>query len=129
MVLDPCAVQSEVPLWIGGRTARSLRRAVELGDGWVPFGIRATDIAAMVGSARATPAWAERSRPLEILLQNGRPADPVGDPEGTRITVERMTGAGATGLQLNFVHHSLAHYLEQLEAMVALVAALPPRGA
>jgi hypothetical protein len=92
----------------------------------VPFGIRATDIATMVAGAKDTPAWAARSRPLEILLQNGRPADPVGDPEGTRITIGRLTAAGATGLQLNFVHHSLDHYLEQLEAMVALVADLPP---
>ena len=40
VVMDPCARQSAVPLWIGGRTARSLRRAVDLGDGWVPFAIR-----------------------------------------------------------------------------------------
>ncbi len=129
VVLDPCATQPEVPLWIGGRTARSLRRAVELGNGWVPFGIRATDIATMVATAKDTPAWAARSRPLEILLQNGRPADPVGDPEGTRVTVGRLMAAGATGLQLNFVHHSLAHYLEQLQAMVALVDELPQEGA
>ena len=59
VVLDPCARQSPVPLWIGGRTARSLRRAVELADGWVPFGIRAADVAAMLADARATPAWSE----------------------------------------------------------------------
>lgn len=128
VVLDPCALQPSVPLWIGGRTARSLRRAVELGDGWVPFGIRATDIAAMVESARATPAWEARIRPLEILLQNGRPADPLDDPAGTLRTVERLAGAGATGLQLRFIHHSLDHYLEQLEAMVALVGGRGPAG-
>ncbi len=27
MVVDPCAVQDRVPIWIGGRTLRSLRRA------------------------------------------------------------------------------------------------------
>ena len=36
LVIDPCAVQQDMPLWIGGRSARSLRRAVELGDGWMP---------------------------------------------------------------------------------------------
>src|SRR5690606_8600908 len=30
--VEPSAVQQRVPFWIGGRTARSLRRAVELGD-------------------------------------------------------------------------------------------------
>jgi probable F420-dependent oxidoreductase len=120
-VVDPCALQPSVPLWIGGRTARSLRRAVELADGWVPFGIRAADIAAMTEKARATEAWSEREHPLEVVLQNGRPADPLEDPAGTRRMVDRLVGAGATGLQLRFVHHSLAHYLEQLEAMAALI--------
>ncbi len=122
VVMDPCAVQRSVPLWIGGRTARSLRRAVELGDGWVPFGIRAADIGTMLERARTTPAWSARHHPLEIVLQNGRPADPAGDPDGTLQMVERLVAAGATGLQLRFVHHSLAHYLEQLEAMAGLVA-------
>ena len=121
VVVDPCACQPSVPLWIGGRTARSLRRAVELGDGWVPFGIRPTDLASMIAAARATPAWAARPGPLEIVLQNGRPADPLGDPEASRRIVGKLIDAGATGLQLRFVHHSPAHYLEQLEAMADLV--------
>ena len=122
VVLDPCARQSSVPFWIGGRTRRSLRRAVELGDGWVPFGIRATDVATMVAAARDTEAWAARPNPLEIVLRNGRPLDPVGDPDGARHMVERLVTAGATGLQLWFLHQSPAHYLEQLEAMVDIVA-------
>ena len=84
VVLDPCARQSPVPLWIGGRTARSLRRAVELADGWVPFGIRAADVAAMLADARTTPAWSSRTRPLDVVLRNGRPLDPIDDPDGAR---------------------------------------------
>lgn len=125
VVMDPCARQPSVPIWIGGRTARSLRRAVELGDGWVPFGIRAADIAAMLARARDSEAWDTRVRPLEVVLQNGRLADPTGDPTGTRRMVGRLVDAGATGLQLRFVHHSLAHYLEQLEAMAELVGSEP----
>jgi probable F420-dependent oxidoreductase len=126
VVLDPCALQPEVPLWIGGRTGRSLRRAVTLGDGWAPFGLRATDIAAMLAAAADTPAWATRTRRLEVVLQNGRPVDPVDDPDRTVRAIERLTGAGATALQLNFVHHSPTHYLEQLEAVVPLVARVAP---
>lgn len=126
VILDPCARQSSVPFWIGGRTVRSLRRAVELGDAWVPFGIRAVDIRTMLDEARTTDAWAARTRPLEVVLQNGRLADPVGDPDNTRRTVERLVDAGATGLQLRFVHHSLSHYLEQLDAMAELVGTESP---
>jgi len=126
VVLDPCALQDQVPLWIGGRTGRSLRRAVALGDGWAPFGLRAVDIADRLAAAAGTPAWAARTRPLEVVLQNGRPIDPLGDPEGTVRAVERLTRAGATAVQLNFVHHSPAHYLEQLEAVLPQVARVAP---
>ena len=53
-VVDPAAVQSRVPMWVGGRTARSLRRAVELADGWAPFGLRTAELAAML-DREATP--------------------------------------------------------------------------
>jgi probable F420-dependent oxidoreductase len=122
MAVDPCARQPVVPLWIGGRTARSLRRAVELGDGWVPFGLRVAEMGAMVADARRTAAWAARSSPLEVILSNGPPVDPASDPDGARRIVDRLVEAGATGLQLRFVHHSLPHYLEQLEAMAELMS-------
>src|SRR5687768_15050627 len=47
MVVDPPAKQERVPMWVGGWTPRSLRRAVELGDGWVPFGLKPEDVASM----------------------------------------------------------------------------------
>ncbi len=83
MLVDPCAVQAHVPMWVGGRTARSLRRAVELGDGWAPFGLRTGEIAAMLARARDTEAWTARRTPIEIVLQNERPLDPLGRT-GTR---------------------------------------------
>ncbi len=122
VVLDPCARQAAVPLWIGGRTGRSLRRAVRLADGWCPFSLRAGEVAAMLATARDSSEWASRERPLEVILQNGRPFDPAGDPDAVRHAVDRLVDAGATGLQLRLVHHSRAHYIEQLEAFAVLVA-------
>ena len=40
LTVDPCALQPHMPIWIGGRTKRSLRRALTLADGWCPFGVR-----------------------------------------------------------------------------------------
>src|SRR4030095_15723943 len=65
VLIDPCGVQRDVDIWLGGRTARSLRRALELGDGWDPFGLELEQLAAMVGAARARRAWegGARARP------------------------------------------------------------------
>ena len=39
LTVDPCALQPHMPIWVGGRTKRSLRRALTLADGWCPFGV------------------------------------------------------------------------------------------
>lgn len=119
-VVDPCAVQEHVPIWIGGRTGRSLRRAVELADAWVPFGIPTDEISELLAKARDTEAWAHRTTPLEVVLWPDPPIDPLGDPDGARAAVERHAAAGATMLNLRFIHHSRDHYIEQLEAMISV---------
>ena len=95
---------------------------MELGDGWVPFGLGAPALGELIAKARQTPEWGARERPLDLVLQNGRPVDPQADPAGARKIASRLMAAGATCLQLRFVHHSLGHFLEQLEAMAALMA-------
>jgi probable F420-dependent oxidoreductase len=120
-VVDPCAVQSRVPIWVGGRTARSLRRAVELADGWAPFGLARADLADMIGRVRDTEAWAKRATPFELVLQNERPFDAGAEPERVRDAAARLVEAGATTLNIRVVHHSLDHYVEQLTAMRELV--------
>ena len=69
----------------------------------------------MVAGARRTATWDERERPIEVVLQPTRALDPVGAPDATVDAVERLAAAGATTLSLRFVHHSPAHYVEQME--------------
>lgn len=118
--VDPTAMQAEVPIWIGGRTARSLRRAVELGDGWAPFGLRSADLAAMLERARGTEAWAERRAPLDVVIQNDRPFDPGAEPDRVVQQLGKYEALGATALAARLVHHSPDHYCEQLAALAAL---------
>ena len=125
MVVDPCALQSAVPLWIGGRTARSLRRAVALGDGWVPFNIRMADVAAMLAAARETPAWEDaRSPSTSSSATAGRPILSA-IRTGARTLLDKMVGGRGNRCAVGFVHHSLDHYLEQLEAMMAVADVSP----
>jgi probable F420-dependent oxidoreductase len=121
-VVDPHAIQERMPIWIGGRTARSLRRAVELADGWAPFGLGTADLATMLGQARATDAWEQRERPLDLILQNERPLDPGGEPDRVRERLAKFDDLGTSILSCRFVHHSVDHYLEQLAAMAELAS-------
>ncbi|MGZ4692710.1 MAG: LLM class F420-dependent oxidoreductase [Acidimicrobiales bacterium] len=124
IVVEPCAAQARVPIWVGGRSGRSLRRAVELGDGWAPFGLAPDEIRALVDDARSSAGWSARDRPLDLVLQSQRAFDPVGQPDATAVEIEALVGAGATGLALRFVHHSPEHYIEQMAAMVDLVGSI-----
>ena len=74
----------------------------------------------MVGRARETPAWQARDEQLEVILAAEPPLDPGGDATRTREAVARLKDAGATMLNLRFVHHSPAHFVEQAEAVLAL---------
>ena len=119
MIVDPCATRQNVPIWIGGRSARSLRRAIELADGWVPFG-EIDQLAAMIAKGKESPAWQARQEPLEIFLRPDNPLDPTGKPEQTADQIRRLFTAGATGLTITVSSHSCSHYVEQLEALAAL---------
>ncbi|MGH7894625.1 MAG: LLM class F420-dependent oxidoreductase [Candidatus Binatia bacterium] len=116
-VVDPCGMQTDVPIWLGGRTPRSLRRALVFGDGWDPFGLGIEQLEALVPRARAWQEWQARTAPFELVLPLGRQLD-VTDPAEQRTftdLVARYRALGATVLNLRLRHRSLAHYLEQLE--------------
>jgi probable F420-dependent oxidoreductase len=113
LTVDPCALQPHMPIWVGGRTKRSLRRALTLAEGWCPFGV-SIDTAAEWLRARDVPAG------FEVVLPADKPLDPVGKPEATKETLEMMAAAGTTTLFAYFIHHSLEHYLEQIHSLAEL---------
>lgn len=117
-VIDPCAVQTRVPIWLGGRSARSLRRALALADGWDPFGLDRTQLAALLARARDTPQWRDD---FEIVLSPEAPLalDTPAEVDAAHATIAAYRALGATALNLRFAHRSLAHYLELLERFAA----------
>ncbi len=119
-VVDPSGLQRDVPLWVGGRTARSLRRAIELGDGWAPFALDPHDVAGLLSKARQTEAWDQRSRELDVILQPVPPLDPLGAANEAREVVAAHRAAGATALAVRLRHRSVTHYADQLEALADL---------
>ncbi len=123
-VVDPSVTQDRIPIWVGGRTKRSLRRAVELGDGWAPFGVTAEQLGDWVRRSQDTSAWDARETPLELVFYPDPWVDPIGDPDAALDLAGRYVDAGATMLNLRFRHDSLAECLDQMEAMVELAPGL-----
>ena len=110
-IIDPCAVQAHLPIWIGGRSARSLRRALELADGWDPFGLDLAQLGDLLARARESPQWRES---FEVVLSPEAPLA-LDDVGRTQDTIAAYARIGATAMNLRFQHRSLEHYLELLE--------------
>lgn len=113
LVVEPHAVQARVPFWIGGFTPRSLRRAREYGDGWVPFGIPHDRLKEML-------AGTELPSGFEVVLGAGRPLDPIGETDRTLRAIQRTRDAGATIVNVQIAATSADHYVDQLEALAAM---------
>jgi probable F420-dependent oxidoreductase len=119
-VIDPCAVQDTVPLWVGGRTLRSLRRAATLADGWCPFAT----------SPRQAAEWLQRveTRPgFDIILPPTARLDPVSQPGRAQEILAETEAHGATIISCTFKSHTLTEYLDALEALAAVHAAMATR--
>jgi probable F420-dependent oxidoreductase len=122
MVVDPCGLQQPPPIWVGGRSRRSLRRAVELADAWAPYNVTPSDVKQWLAAASETEAWKRREAPLDVTYGSDRLLDPVGDPDAALASARELQDGGATMLSLRFRHESVEHYIDQLEAMVQVAA-------
>jgi len=115
MVVDPCAVQEHVPIWVGGRTLRSLRRAAALTEGWCPFAVPPAQAA----------DWLQRvdlPSGFDVVLPPTTRVDPIGEPAKTEEILGETAALGATIILCGFASDSLEHHLEQLEALAAVHA-------
>jgi probable F420-dependent oxidoreductase len=116
-IIDPCAAQEHVPMWLGGRTPRSLRRAVALTDGWDPFGLGLDELRSMIARVKEMPEWKARTRRFDFVLGLEQSVDvtAAGQVDAAIDMAGRAEAAGATVINLLFRSKSLAHYLEQLD--------------
>lgn len=113
VVVSPHAVQPHVPLWVGGRSKRSLRRAVALGDGWIPFGLPRGRLEQMLAEMELPDDFA-------VVLPTGRPLDPAADPDRCLRVLESLRTAGATIASATVAATSAEHYCHQLNTLAEL---------
>ncbi len=105
------------PLWIGGNSRRAIRRAVELGDGWLPFpapgkmakrvGTAAMenedDLARGLAYAREHARSVGRTAPLDVCFSPfglDMRADGVPEPASVLAAAERLGALGVTWLAI-----------------------------
>ena len=126
------------PIWIGGRSKRAMRRAVELGDGWHPIGLSAQEMkegrAYMAGLCERrqiarVPAMSLRAN----LLVDGvsEPVGPYagragntpfkGDPALIRDRAAEFEEAGVEHIVLDMATLSHRSFLRTLEVFAAEV--------
>ncbi len=126
------------PIWIGGNSRRAIRRAVELGDGWLPFPapkslaqhIRTASIASIddlaerIAYAREHARAVGRKRPLDIcFVPFGFEAFRGGavDLGAFRATLETLGEQGVTWATLNVTAGSRKEYCAKVEDFGAQV--------
>ena len=71
-IVEPSGLPRPLEVWVGGRTRRSLRRALELGDAWMPFGFKLDELAQLLTEEQAT----RRSGPSSDRTRRATQADP-----------------------------------------------------
>ncbi len=135
------------PIWIGGNSARAMRRAVEVGDGWVPMlttersssRVRSWPITSVADPGR--PRWPRprehaaavgRKAPFDVAFSPaGQALEPGSRDSGARLAehATELAGAGVTYLNAGVPGATLAEVLDNIawfgaEVMPA-VAAVP----
>ena len=124
--------QPHPPIWVGGNSRRAARRAVELGDGWVPFQVTLEEVRDRLDFIRALPGYGERRTPLEVVIPTGAVEMTVEAIDGDRAAfagsrqqlVEQIgvyRELGVTGMTVGFRSRSLEEQLEGMEQFAAEV--------
>jgi alkanesulfonate monooxygenase SsuD/methylene tetrahydromethanopterin reductase-like flavin-dependent oxidoreductase (luciferase family) len=124
------------PIWVGGSSKAALRRAGELGDGWLPQG---TPYPEMPDAVEAIHRHQERihgaRRPIDVgiitsFLYVGEPGFETpastfaGDRNRLARGLSRLAALGATQLQVRFAARSAGEYVDQVERFGTDVAPL-----
>jgi probable F420-dependent oxidoreductase len=125
------------PIWVGGNSRTAIRRAVELGDGWVPFPNTAAmskytrtppletldDLARRIALARAHAGAVGRSTPLDICYSLVSMGSQALEPAAALDRVAQLAALGVTWLTVGFAAASRREYIAALQHFAHAVLA------
>jgi alkanesulfonate monooxygenase SsuD/methylene tetrahydromethanopterin reductase-like flavin-dependent oxidoreductase (luciferase family) len=121
--------QPHPPIWVGGNSRSAIRRAVELGDGWVPFPNPAgmakytrtpaietlDDLKARLAFARAHSMEIGRREPFDVCYSLVRMGAATLDTGEARERVAALQEVGVTWLTVGFPGDRRHEYVAALE--------------
>jgi probable F420-dependent oxidoreductase len=120
------------PIWIGGNSTRSIRRAVTSYDGWAPFGTGGygkasrtaeidgiDDLVARIAVARALADDVGRTWDLDVCYSAGALVEPSVPVEQRRDVIGRLADAGVTWLPISIPGTDRAAVLDGLRSFAA----------
>ena len=73
-IVEPSGLPRPVEIWVGGRTRRSLRRAIALGDAWIPFRLLVDDFRDLFADTEIRDLMAAWATPLQMVLAPSHPS-------------------------------------------------------
>jgi hypothetical protein len=75
----------------------------------------------MLDRVRDSAAWSTRTTPLDVALWPEPVLDPIVEPDRIVDQAHEHLDSGATILNYRFPSRSVAHHLEQMEALVTIL--------
>jgi probable F420-dependent oxidoreductase len=128
----PRPAQDPIPVWIGGNSALSRRRAAERAQGWMPMSGGADlstttrtpalgslgELSRVIAGVRGAATAAGRAEPLDVLYsyQGAGLRSPAVEPDRHREALAEIEKAGATWVVVSGGGQSASATLEFLEA-------------
>ncbi|MBI3785070.1 MAG: LLM class F420-dependent oxidoreductase [Deltaproteobacteria bacterium] len=133
--------QPHPPIWVGGNSRAAIRRAVELGDGWVPFPNPAAmsqytrtppletldDLKARIALANEFAAAAGRTQPIDICYSLMSSAAPEMDPGAALTRIDTLANLGVTWLTVGFRAETRRDYISAMQRFARDVSAKAKR--
>ena len=111
----PLPVQQPIPVWLGGAADRTIRRIVNIGDGWILTGRPDDRAKHLIGKLNAYAD--EAGRDIATIGLEGWVSASIGGPDDWAKEAEDWKALGATHVSLNTMQSDLADPAAHIEAI------------